>query len=391
MDFGAILTSILILVGVLLMVLSAFSIRRLILLLRGTRYLRDWRVLRILILFFLAGYLISLVVSIADRMEILAVLSGVIFVFGALFVLGVVHLGQRTLADLLKTTVSKDYVENILKAIPDMVIVANENFEIKSANQDAVKACGFSENEWLHLRLPTVFPEYAFDQMDCTASNVKAETVLITKDNRQIPVSLAITTLIGENCKIKNLVCLAKDITEQKQVEKRLEHVASHDSLTSLANRSMLLERLEIAIEQAANNPKQCYGVLFIDLDHFKDINDQYGHLVGDQLLTAVARRLENCIRYEDLVGRMGGDEFVVLLTTIQSIREVEITARRVLENLLKPFEVSGYLLRISGSIGYLIGSPAMDEAADVLRYADQALYQAKSAGRDCAKEFAGL
>jgi diguanylate cyclase (GGDEF)-like protein/PAS domain S-box-containing protein len=388
LDFGQVLTFIFILGGAILMVMSVFATRHILTLLAQTRYLVHWRILLVLILFFLAGYLISLAVVALNQFEVLIMLTGVIYLFGALFVFNVVRLGQRTISDLFTTTVSKDYVESIIKAIPDVIIVANQDYKIQSVNEAAIRTCGYTENELLAQPLHFIFPGLPINRREKDQTIENSETNLRIKDGRLIPIALSINTLVGKNGQGMNYICLAKDITQQKKVESELEHEAFHDPLTDLANRAMLIEKLEYALDQLHQDDPKIYGILFIDLDHFKDINDHFGHILGDSLLVAVARKLEHCVRREDLVSRLGGDEFVILLTNIYSIQDVEFTVQRVLHALEEPFDVAGKWIHISGSIGYLMGRPGLDQAEVVLRNADMALYQAKAAGRNCAIEF---
>lgn len=370
------------------MVLSAEGTRRLLKLLKGSSHLKNWRLLLVLICFFVIGYLISLAFSISNKIEILVMLTGVIFFLGALFVLVTVRLGQRTIVDLLNTTVSKTYVENILRAIPDMVIVANRSGEILSVNRAAVQVCEYAEKDLVGQKLTLIFPAFQVGFLDRVHPTANTETRLKTRNNHHIPVSLSIATLTPDKSDPANFVFLAKNIAEQKIVEARLEHEASHDPLTGLPNRALLIDRLELEIERVGQDSRKSYGVLFIDLDYFKNINDRYGRIVGDQVLMAVARRLEHSTREEDLVSRLGDDEFVILLSRISATQDVELMADRILRSLGEPYEIMEEEIQLTGSIGYLTGSSGTSNATDVLRDVDQALYQAKAAGRARAREF---
>ncbi len=337
--------------------------------------------------FFLVGYVVVLGLSLFDHAEILTLLNGFIYFFGAMFVLTVVQVGKNTFTDLFATTVSKSYVENIVKAIPEVVIVANQSQVIRSVNQAAIHACGYQERDLLSRKLIELFPEFTFNKLGCEQPTINTETILVSKSGQRTPVSLSISILLGNDCQVLSYVCLAKDITEQKQTEAKLEYHASHDTLTGLPNRAILTESLESAMAKLHQDPENKFGILFIDLDYFKDINDRHGHFLGDELLKAAALRLEHCVRQQDLVCRLGGDEFVVLINHIETSTEVELAVKRVLACLEDPFELAGNILRISGSIGYLTGWDGLGSAADALRCADEALYRAKASGRACAME----
>ncbi|MGP1383180.1 MAG: EAL domain-containing protein [Thainema sp.] len=172
------------------------------------------------------------------------------------------------------------------------------------------------------------------------------------------------------------------DITERKQVEAQLIHNALHDALTDLPNRSLLINRLELAIHRTQRLPDYQFAVLFLDLDQFKVINDSLGHLAGDQLLITVASKLQHILRTTDLAARLGGDEFVILLEEIEGIQ----TAVQVAERIFAEFEtahlIDGRNIFTTTSIGIVLGSAAYSDASDLLRDADIALYRAKAQGR---------
>jgi diguanylate cyclase (GGDEF)-like protein/PAS domain S-box-containing protein len=383
-----ILTSIFILMGAVLMALSIFSTRRLLFLLTDSKYRGFWRSLILLMSLFQIGYIVSFVFSILDKPEILAILTGVIFFFGALFVLFVVRLGHLTISDLMQTSVSKTYVENILSTIPDVMIVATPAKSIRRVNNAALTISGYKPHELLGKPLDFLFPELQISPKDCVDKTFSLEGKIKTKSGNQIPASLSISMICDGNCQVLDYIILAKDITDHKNAEERLEYAASHDPLTGLPNRYFLHELLKDALEQVASNSNNGFGILFIDLDHFKEINDEHGHLIGDQVLTSVARRLEGCIRNKDYVCRLGGDEFVILQTNESSKTNVKILSQRIIDEMNDPFELVGKSIRVTGSIGYLFCNTNYADPSDVLRDVDIALYSAKAAGRDCCREF---
>ena len=163
---------------------------------------------------------------------------------------------------------------------------------------------------------------------------------------------------------------------------KKLAYQASHDALTGLANRTMFEEKLQQDFTLARQN-NRLMAVLFIDLDEFKPINDTLGHKVGDRLLVAVARALEACIRPTDTLARFGGDEVVVLLPDLESARQAEEVAERILQKIARPQQVGGHELYLSASIGISLLDDSETSPEKLIRQADMAMYKAKRQGRD--------
>ncbi|MGK7940911.1 MAG: EAL domain-containing protein [Crocosphaera sp.] len=172
------------------------------------------------------------------------------------------------------------------------------------------------------------------------------------------------------------------DITARKRAEKSLEHRAFYDTLTDLPNRNYFDEQLEIALIKAQKN-NFLMGVIFLDLDCFKTVNDTLGHNIGDQLLKSFGQRLNSCVRNNDLVSRWGGDEFTLLLPQINSPEDTINLAQRILDDLKQPFEVSGHQLYIKTSIGIAIYPQDGEDRETLLKNADAALYRAKERGRN--------
>jgi len=178
------------------------------------------------------------------------------------------------------------------------------------------------------------------------------------------------------------------DVTEQKQAEKLLLHNAFHDALTSLPNRALFLDRLKYSLAEVKKGEGYSFGVLFLDLDRFKVVNDSLGHQIGDQLLVATARRLESCLRPGDIVARLGGDEFAVILDHVRHVSDAIQAAERIRERLALPFNLSGHEVFISASIGIALNQASSEEPDEIVRNADTAMYRAKDQGRGCFELF---
>ncbi len=185
-----------------------------------------------------------------------------------------------------------------------------------------------------------------------------------------------------EGGRLVNFIGVQKDITQRKELEEKLAHQAFHDPLTDLPNRSLFLDRADHALKRAARRGDEV-AVLFMDLDNFKVINDSLGHEVGDELLVAVAGRLQSCLRPADTAARLGGDEFVVLLEDVEDPEEATNVAVRIEEALRVPFRVGEHNLFVTTSVGVALGGANGERAGDLLRNADLAMYRAKEGGKN--------
>lgn len=171
------------------------------------------------------------------------------------------------------------------------------------------------------------------------------------------------------------------DITERKQAESQLRHDALHDGLTGLPNRALFMDRLERAFKHAKRHQDYLFAVLFVDLDRFKAVNDSLGHLVGDQLLVAIARRLEQFLRAEDTVARLGGDEFAILLENVRTPEDTQFIINSIRRSLMLPFNLNGHEVLTSASIGMALSSLDYEAPEDMLQDADMTMYHAKASG----------
>jgi diguanylate cyclase (GGDEF)-like protein/PAS domain S-box-containing protein len=193
-------------------------------------------------------------------------------------------------------------------------------------------------------------------------------------------------TILDDDGKPEYLLGLVEDVTERARAEERIAHMAHHDALTDLPNRTLLRERLEAALVYARRG--ESLAVHYLDLDHFKSINDTLGHSIGDELLKMVAERLRGCVREADTVARLGGDEFAIVQIGLNDITDAADLAQRILDLFRAPFEPGGHHITTDVSVGIAIAPNDGTEADQLLKNADLALYGAKADGRGTYRFF---
>jgi len=207
------------------------------------------------------------------------------------------------------------------------------------------------------------------------------ETVRTNKAGELVDVSMQIAPLLVDGAKV-GYVFTFRDIGEVKQTEAKLQHDAMHDVLTGLPNRALFLDRLNLTLTRRLRHPDNGCGVLYMDLDNFKSVNDSLGHAAGDVLLMAIAGRLRSSLRPQDSAARLGGDEFAVLVENIVTAYDLEVVAKRILHELERPFDIFGHTVHAGASIGAAMAGPEHTSSDLLLRDADFAMYRAKQAGR---------
>ncbi|BEP14682.1 EAL domain-containing protein [Acidothermaceae bacterium B102] len=229
-------------------------------------------------------------------------------------------------------------------------------------------------------------PELTFDALVAGDSvNTLHKTVLRRKDGSDFPIELHRHTRQSGDDWI--IVSVLRDITEREAAEERLQHLAHHDHLTGLPNRVLFYETLKNALAFAAR--KKCrVAVMFLDVDHFKDVNDNLGHAAGDKLLTQIGARLVDCVRLRDTVGRLGGDEFGLILTMEDDEQGAVAVADTIRQALREPFYLSGNHVSVTASIGVTMYPADGVRAETLIKYADTAMYGAKQDGRDIFRFF---
>jgi diguanylate cyclase (GGDEF)-like protein/PAS domain S-box-containing protein len=258
------------------------------------------------------------------------------------------------------------------------LIICNRRYiEMYGLSQEDVKP-GCTLRELLNSRrqVGTFFgnpEEHAAKIMECIGEGEIFSNVVKLRTGRVI--SIVSKPIIGGGW-----LAMHEDITERQCAEERVGHMARHDALTDLPNRTLLRERLEHELKRV--NRGECLAVLCLDLDHFKSVNDTLGHPIGDELLKLVADRLRGSTREPDTIARLGGDEFAIIMTQMQKANDAAILARRIRDSIIKPYQIAGHQIVTDISIGISISPTDGTEPDELLKNADMALYGAKADGR---------
>ena len=195
------------------------------------------------------------------------------------------------------------------------------------------------------------------------------------------PIEFNLSPMHNKKGEITGGVLVFHDITERMQLEEHLTKMAKYDNLTGLANRTLFMEFLNASLARSERRTRST-AVMFLDLDHFKQINDTLGHDVGDDLLTSVAERLRECVREGDMIARLGGDEFAIVLDDVARADDVEMVAEKIVETISKPHQLSGREVHVSTSVGISTWPECGKEANELIKAADIAMYVTKKAGR---------
>jgi diguanylate cyclase (GGDEF)-like protein/PAS domain S-box-containing protein len=258
---------------------------------------------------------------------------------------------------------------------------------ITGANDAVLAMIGYSRQEllsgkirWLDMTPPKwrAADRRAIEALKTTGTCRPFEKEFVRKDGSRVPVLVAAAMFEGSR---DQGVAFVLDLTDRKQAEEQVRHMADHDGLTGLPNRVLLQDRLKQAIAYAHRNLSQV-AILFIDLDYFKNINDSLGHHIGDEVLKMTAARLQKCLREGDSVARLGGDEFVLSLPLLADNSDAARVAQKALDTLAQPFIVEGHELHVSGSIGISLYPNDGTDVDALMRTADTAMYHAKEMGR---------
>lgn len=280
--------------------------------------------------------------------------------------------------------------EGIVETIREPLLVLDRDLRVVTASR--------SFYEFFKVKPEETVGQFIYDlgdkQWDISKLRELLETILPQQtafDNYEVEhdfVTIGRRTLLLNARQIERevgkerIILLAiEDITERKKYEEKIQQMAFHDSLTGLPNRKLFSDRLGIVLAQAKRNKKKV-GIVMLDLDNFKDVNDTLGHDVGDTLLKAVAERLSGTLRKSDTVARFGGDEFVLIFPDMEIIEEAIQVVQKIIDRFHKPFLIDTHQLVVTTSIGIAVyPNDGMDEEI-LMKNADIAMYQAKQAGR---------
>ncbi|MDA9553816.1 EAL domain-containing protein [Emcibacteraceae bacterium] len=280
-------------------------------------------------------------------------------------------------------------IQSILNAMEEGLVTLNEDGKIVSANNAMSIIFGYARSDFIGMELSNLVKTRKIQTVEhiSTLLNEQVDGSNVYKADEQgqhqngsaIPLKIDIREVYLEH--EKHYTVLFRNVSEQYEAEKLIRHMAWHDSLTGLANRNLLSERLDEALKLARRLEKKV-AVMILVLDKFKPVNDLHGHATGDKLLKVVAERLIKCAREVDTVARLGGDEFAIVFTNIEDDANIITIADRIIHSIQQPVEIDGNVIQIGTSIGISFFPGDSDTPTELIRMADVALYQAKEDGR---------
>jgi diguanylate cyclase (GGDEF)-like protein/PAS domain S-box-containing protein len=278
----------------------------------------------------------------------------------------------------------------LLAGLPGGVVACDRDLRCVVWNAWLEEVAGVPAAEVIGRRMTDAFPQLRAQGLDAVLDRALAGEVVRLPDVRYPhPATGAIRWVTGTfspwrdaQGALAGVAGSIHEVTDRKQLEERLQHDALHDPLTGLPNRALFTDRLMQALERAKRRPDKLFAVMFLDLDRFKAVNDTRGHAAGDELLRALAVRLQESLRGIDTVARLGGDEFAFLIEEVEGPGDATRAASRILADVAAPFPVAGRDLVTTGSVGITLGPRHYEQAADMLRDADVAMYRAKAQGR---------
>jgi diguanylate cyclase (GGDEF)-like protein/PAS domain S-box-containing protein len=297
-----------------------------------------------------------------------------------------------------------EFTDSVFQNAPFSIVATDTHGLITAMNVAAEKLTGYGREELVGKAPLTVLhderellgralsmnPSTTLDKVgfDVLTAGVAAgemgeqEWTLIRRDGARTPINLAMRAVTTDTGAVSGYVSIAFDITERRQMLDYVTHLATHDQLTGLAGRALLQDKTVQAVELARRYGTKV-AVFVIDLDHFKRINDSLGHAAGDQLLIEAARRLSRSVRSTDVVARVGGDEFVVVMPDITTIEDVEQCAANLVARLAPEISIEQHLVQLTASVGVCIYPDFAADAKHLLKRADSAMYVAKENGRN--------
>lgn len=283
---------------------------------------------------------------------------------------------------------NKKQFHEILSSMGEGLIVIDKKLAITAANPSTARLLGWEEKQINGAQLPDIVGNLTSDSNQAftdivqnSRSEQHGEHTFIQRNGSTLPISYAITQLLEEG-EISGHVITFKDISERKQYENQIKHLAYHDTLTNLPNRRLFNDRLIQELAHAKRN-NGSVALMFLDLDGFKNINDSLGHDAGDEVLQLTAERIRGTIRESDTLARMGGDEFILLLSNLENKEDCTRIATKIINALQNPIDLDGHHLSVSTSIGISIYPQDGDTDTALIAKADCAMYMVKNRGRN--------
>ncbi|MBV8470958.1 MAG: EAL domain-containing protein [Burkholderiaceae bacterium] len=283
---------------------------------------------------------------------------------------------------------------HVFRSLTEGILVTDPDFLIEAVNPAFTRITGYGAADALgkkSLLMDTnhVAAIYSRDILHAlkTTGHWEGEITDRRRNGQHYPAWVSISAVLGAQGEILNYVYVFTDNTNRKEAENRLKNLASRDGLTGLLNRATFVNNLDGLIRESAARGNEL-GVLFIDLDHFKSINDTLGHGIGDKLLKEIADRMRAELRHTDIAARIGGDEFVVVIDNIASAQNAERMAQRLIERISRPIVVNEQEIFVTTSVGLACYPADGADGESLLRHADIAMYQAKARGRNMLQLF---
>jgi diguanylate cyclase (GGDEF)-like protein/PAS domain S-box-containing protein len=286
---------------------------------------------------------------------------------------------------LQSTTISRDYVDSILSSMSDSIIVTDQAGKIKRINKATTHLLGYTEDELTDTSIDFVVDTRKSGSfVEELPTGLPREAFFESKFGESIPVSYTCSVLEGKEAESGDRIYAAQNITERRRSEQRIRYLARIDALTKIPNRMQFQHLLQRAIARARRRG-QTLGLFYIDIDHFKEINDTFGHLAGDTTLETVSERLSAGLPKKSVIGRLAGDEFAVIVectgSDIQCREKTDTLARQLLDLLADPFFVQGHEVFMTASMGIALYPQDAPNVIDLIRNADAAMYHAKKSG----------
>ena len=296
---------------------------------------------------------------------------------------------QRIAAEAMET--AKDYTKNLINSSLDMIVATNLDSKIVGFNSAAQRTFGYSEAEVIGKPIDILYGKSS-DLINVRKEIAKfekfeGEIINKRKNGGKFYSFMSASPLLDSKGKVVGVMGISRDITERKQAEEKIEHMAYHDQLTGLPNRILLTDRINQVLARGRRQSNLAV-ILFLDLDRFKFINDSLGHDAGDKLLKAVAERLKKSTRKSDTLARHGGDEFTILIQDLSKIEYITNLIERVFTAFEAPFNLEGRKFFITISMGVSIYPNDGEDAEALLKNADIAMYRAKEEGKNSYQLF---